>query len=89
MGWEREERELSVEGPETIPSPVDPDYECVRIDVAAGGKAPAAPPPGGEPDSEGPRLCPDGYVPRRRRRKYKLDGKRIRPSGTPQRNPRG
>ncbi len=88
MGRERKERELSVEGPEVIPSPVDPDYECVRIDTAAGGKAPAAPPPGGEPEPEEPRICPDGYVPRRRRRTYELEGKRIRSSGPPQRNPR-
>jgi hypothetical protein len=67
-----------------IPSPVDPEYECVP--VRAIDSAPT-PPPGGEKEPYGTRLCPDGYVPRRRRRVYDLDGKVIRTGRPPERNP--
>jgi hypothetical protein len=88
VGRQREERELPVDGPDVIPSEVDPAYECVRIGAGVDGEAPAAPPPGAQPEPEGQRLCPEGYVPRRRRRPaYRLEGKRIRPSGPAQRNP--
>ena len=66
-----------------IPSPVDPNYECVP--VAAG--QPPSPPPGGREEPPGPRLCPDGYVPRRRRRDYDLDGKTIRTHRPAEHNP--
>jgi hypothetical protein len=79
---------LPIEGPAVIPSPIDSDYECIRIDVAAGGELPARPPLADEPEPEGARLCPEGYVPRRRRRRYELEGKRIRSSRPAQRNPR-
>ncbi|MET9375550.1 hypothetical protein ABZX98_15540 [Streptomyces sp. NPDC002992] len=76
--------------PEVIPSEVDPDVECVRIDVAGGAAespsySPAQdqhPPPG-----RGVRLCPEGYVPRRRRRDYTLDGKRVVTDSPATRNP--
>ena len=88
MKRQRKERELPVDGSDIIPSLVDPAYECVRIRATGGGEGPAEPPPGGEPEPEEPRLCPDGYVPRRRRRPpYELEGKRIRTSGPAQRNP--
>jgi hypothetical protein len=74
---------VPVEGPDVIPSDVDPAYECVRV-----GAGVAAPPPGGQPEPERRGLCPEGYVPRRRRRpSYELEGKEIRASGPAQRNP--
>jgi hypothetical protein len=70
---------LPVDGPDVIPSEVDPAYECVRIGAQVGGTPQAKPPPDGQPEPEGPRLCPEGYVPRRRKRRpYELEGKRIR-----------
>ncbi|WP_426361837.1 hypothetical protein [Streptomyces sp. E-08] len=77
--------------PEVIPSEVDPDIECVRIDEAGGAAEPPPYPPspsqaGGAPPG-GVRLCPDGYVPRRRRRDYRLDGKRIVTDSPATRNP--
>ncbi|MFH9726018.1 hypothetical protein ACH4M4_24105 [Streptomyces sp. NPDC017254] len=66
--------------PEVIPSEVDPEIECVRIDEAGGT---AEPPPHPSTQDEGTvrgrgaRLCPEGYVPRRRPRDYTLDGKRV------------
>ncbi len=75
--------------PPVIPSPVDPDVECVRIDTQVPpGKL--AQPPGSPPtgDDDSPRLCPDGYVPRRRRRRdYTLEGKEIVTGTPPKRNP--
>jgi len=66
--------------PQIIPSEVDPDVECVRIDDAS----PPAQPPGPAGPSTGPRLCPEGYLPRRRRRdEYLLEGKRIVTPGPP------
>lgn len=85
MGGIRTERELSVDDG-VIPSPVDPDYECVPTGGTA-GESPVVPPPGGLEEPAGPRLCPEGYVPRRRRRTYPLQGKLIRPSPSPVRNP--
>lgn len=75
--------------PPVIPSPVDPEIECVRIDTQIPSDElaqPPGPPPTGSAGS--PRLCPDGYVPRRRpRRDYTLEGKEII-TGTPRkRNP--
>lgn len=81
---------MSVEGPDIIPSPVNPDYECVRIGGSAHPEPLAEPPPDGSPIEEksGPALCPQGYVPRRRRRRtYELEGKRIRSAGTAEHNP--
>jgi hypothetical protein len=57
-----------------VRSEVDPDYDCVPVGA---GDATAAPPPGGLPDRAGTRLCPEGYVPRRRKAPYRLEGKRI------------
>jgi hypothetical protein len=82
---------MPVEGPDVIPSEVDPDYECVRI----GGSEHSGPPPEPPPDpgaeeehQSGGGLCPDGYVPRRRRRaRYELDGKKIRSTRPAERNP--
>jgi hypothetical protein len=77
---------LSVDKPDVFPSPVDPDYECVPIDSAT-----ATPPPGPTDDAKADpaatQLCPDGYVPRRRRAPYRLEGKKIKTSEPPTRNP--
>jgi hypothetical protein len=74
------------ERPDVIPSAVDPDYECVRL----GSQVPSgevAAPPGPAPE-RGTRLCPDGYVPRRRRRTdYDLRGKSVVTGDPPERNP--
>ncbi len=85
---------MSIERPDVIPSPVDPDYECVRIGSSAHPESLAEPPPSPQtdatlPDEEAEQaLCPEGYVPRRRRRpRYELDGKRIRSSRPAERNP--
>jgi hypothetical protein len=85
VGWQREERELPVDEDGVIPSPFDPDYECVP--VAAAGEPAPSPPPGGQDEPPGPRLCPEGYVPRRRRREYDLDGKVIRSHRPAEHNP--
>ncbi|MFB7449644.1 hypothetical protein [Streptomyces sp. NPDC056194] len=76
--------------PEVIPSEVDPDVECVRIEKAAGtAEPPPHPPPQDQhpPPGRGVRLCPEGYVPRRRRRDYTLDGKRVVTDSPATRNP--
>jgi hypothetical protein len=82
---------MPVEEPDVIPSEVDPDYECVRIGGSEHPGPPAEPPPGPEAEGEresGRALCPEGYVPRRRRRpRYELDGKKIRSTGPAERNP--
>lgn len=74
------------DGPDVIPSPLDPDVECVRIGSQAHGEGDAQPPPGGAPEATAEELespCPEGYVPRRRRRPpYDLDGKVVRPGGS-------
>ena len=85
MGWQREERELSVGKEEVIVSPVDDDYECIPLASSPG--TPPSPPPGGDDEPPGPRLCPEGYVPRLRRRSYDLDGKVIRSHRPAERNP--
>ena len=70
--------------PAVIPSAVDPDVECVRIDA----QGVAAPPDGGTAAEDTPKLCPDGYVPRRRSpHGYTLRGKSIVSPGPPLRNP--
>jgi hypothetical protein len=75
--------------PPVIPSPVDPDVECVRVDTQVPtGELP--PPPGPQPTggNDSPSLCPEGYVPRRRRRRdYTLEGKAIITGTPPIRNP--
>jgi len=76
----------SGEPPDVIPSEVDADYDCVRMGATAPDGVVAAPPPGGD-ESDGPTLCPDGYVPRRRRRPYRSVGKRIVTDGPPEHNP--
>jgi hypothetical protein len=77
------------ERPEVIPSAVDPDYECVRLDSQVPSGEVATPPgPSPEREDEGTRLCPDGYVPRRRRRTdYDLRGKSVVTGDPPERNP--
>jgi hypothetical protein len=73
--------------PDVIRSEVDPDYDCVRLGATAPGGDVAAPPPGGDEDGPGRRLCPDGYVPRRRRPPYRTQGKRVVRDEPPERNP--
>lgn len=75
--------------PPVIPSPVDPDVECVRIDTQV-PSGDIAQPPGQPPneDDDTPKPCPDGYVPRRRsRRDYTAEGKRIITGKPPKQNP--
>lgn len=70
--------------PAIIPSEVDPDVECVRIDDPGA----LAQPPGPPGAAGGQKLCPDGYLPRRRSRgEYRLEGKRIVTDAPPIRNP--
>jgi hypothetical protein len=70
--------------PDVIPCEVDPAYECVRLGSQVPDGAVAAPPEPGTAVPQHPRLCPDGYVPRRRRRPpYRLEGKLVRPDGSP------
>ena len=76
---------MPVEKPDVIPSPVDPDYDCVRVDF--GAARPPGPMNDAAPDPATTRLCPDGYVPRRRRATYRLEGKQIRTGEPPTRNP--
>jgi len=74
---------MSVEEPEVIPSAVDPDCECVK--VTPGTKL-STPPPGGVKIGRG--LCPEGYLPRRRRRAtYQLRGKEVITGRPPEPNP--
>jgi hypothetical protein len=75
--------------PAVIPSPVDPDIECVRVDPPGPTGEVASPPDASPaPDDEHPPLCPEGYVPRRRRRTdYRLDGKLLVGDEPPERNP--
>jgi hypothetical protein len=74
--------------PLIIPSPVDPDVECVRIDTQVPSGELAQPPGPSPTDGDDSHLCPDGYVPRRRRRRdYTLKGKQIVTSTPPKRNP--
>jgi hypothetical protein len=77
------------ERPAVIPSPIDPDVECVRIDTQTPSGDVAGPPSPPAAAGEGtPKLCPDGYVPRRRQRAdYTLEGKRVVGKGPPIRNP--
>ena len=73
--------------PDVIPSEVNPDYDCVRIGSTVPDRVVAAPPSEVAEAKKG-RLCPDGYVPRRRRRQYRLEGKRIVGEGPAERNPK-
>jgi hypothetical protein len=76
--------------PDVIPSEVDPDYDCVRLGSTAPDGRVATPPPGGHDDppvAADTTLCPDGYVPRRRREPYEARGKRMISKEPPQRNP--
>ncbi|MFF8407562.1 hypothetical protein ACF06P_38760 [Streptomyces sp. NPDC015684] len=80
--------------PEVIPSEVDPDVECVRADLVGERSGPPPCPeheePPGPPSSpavSGRRLCPEGYLPRRRQRDYTLDGKQIISDSPPTPNP--
>lgn len=84
VGRKRKERELPIAEDGVIPSPFDPDYECVPVGTCADSPSP---PPGGQEESSAPRLCPEGFVPRRRRREYDLEGKVIRTHRPAERNP--
>jgi hypothetical protein len=67
----------SPDHPDIIPCELDPDFECIRVGSQA-ADALASPPPGGSKEEASRRLCPDGYVPRRRReRGYRLEGKLV------------
>ncbi|MBA3431262.1 MAG: hypothetical protein H0U16_07260 [Actinobacteria bacterium] len=71
---------------DVIPSEVDANYDCVRLGSAALGGEIAMPPDGGM-ETDVKRLCPDGYVPKRRRAPYRAKGKRIVRDGPGERNP--
>lgn len=73
---------------DVIPCEADPDYECVRIGSQTADDSVATPPPAVAEAPGGRRLCPDGYVPRRRRRPYDVQGKRVVRNEPPERNPR-
>lgn len=75
------------EAPEVIPSAVDPDYDCVRAGSQDPSGALPSPPSESQPAEGAERLCPDGYVPRRRSRDYELDGKRVITGRPPEQNP--
>lgn len=76
------------EPPDVIPCEVDPTYECVRLgSQVPPGTAIAAPPDPGSAPHQPSRLCPEGYVPRRRRRPYRLEGKLVRPDDAPTQSP--
>lgn len=75
---------MPVNEPDVIRSVVNPDYDCVRMSE---GVATPPGPPAAEEDPSLERLCPDGYVPRRRRRPYVLEGMEIRTGEPPTRNP--
>ena len=73
--------------PAVIPSPVDPDVECVRDDTPPDAR-PRPPGPPSDPVDEATRLCPDGYTPRLRSRGvYRLEGKRVVRDTPPEHNP--
>ncbi|MGH3241144.1 MAG: hypothetical protein ACRDNL_12250 [Spirillospora sp.] len=75
---------MPVEGPEVVPSTVDDAYECVRADLDDTARPPGPQPP----EATRPGLCPEGYVPRLKRRDYELHGKRVETGTPPERNPR-
>lgn len=66
--------------PDVIPCESNPDFECVRTasQTPTGGIA-TPPDPGTQADTDA--LCPEGYVPRRRRKPYRSEGKVIRKDG--------
>jgi hypothetical protein len=72
-----------------IPSPIDPDCECVRIGSRAADGSVVSPPPDGETTPAGLPLCPDGYLPRRKSSgAYTVQGKMVtRPGQQPLPNP--
>lgn len=71
---------------EVLRSTVDPLYDCVPIDSQTPDGNIAEPPPDGI-EQEGQSLCPDGYVPRLRRRDYGLSGKQVITGKPPERRP--
>jgi len=71
---------------DVIPCEADPDYECVRRGSQSPEGTIAAPPDESQNAPGATRLCPDGYVPRRRRRPYKLEGKVVRRDQPPKHN---
>jgi hypothetical protein len=90
VGREWEEPGMSLEpgrGREMFPSSVDPEYDCVPIGSQTPEGRVAAPPDDDEREAEP--LCPEGYVPQRRRRKYSLEGKVVVTGTEPKRNPAG
>jgi hypothetical protein len=68
-----------------LPSSVDPEYDCVPIGSQTPDGRIATPPDDDEREAEP--LCPEGYVPQRRRRKYSLEGKVVITDTEPKRNP--
>lgn len=76
---------MPLDEPDVIRSVVDPEYDCVR--VSHDQATPPGPLAAEERESSSDRLCPDGYVPRRRRRPYVLEGKKLKSGDSPTRNP--
>lgn len=75
------------DAPDVIPSEVDPAYDCVRLGSTSAEPDVAQPPPGGH-EGGGPGLCPEGYVPRRRRAPYRAEGKHLVSEKPPEHNPK-
>lgn len=80
-------------GPGIIRSLVDPRYECVPLGTGSPDGRVSQPPPGDVTTDEAvtasdqlPRLCPEGYVPRRRRPPYASDGKVVHTGAPPLHN---
>ncbi len=70
---------MTSEPPDVIPCPSNPDFECVRTaSQTPTGEIAAPPDPGMGGANVEEALCPEGYVPRRRRDPYTLEGKVIR-----------
>jgi hypothetical protein len=85
--WPWKESSVSIGSSDVIPSPIDSDYECVRRDSQDPMGKVAEPPTPQLREAASPELCPEGYVPRHRRREYRLEGKVVQTGRPPERNP--
>ena len=85
--WPWKEFSVSVNNADVIASPSNSDYECVRRDSQDPTGKVSEPPTSQQREVASPELCPEGYVPRHRRRDYRLEGKVVQMGGPPERNP--
>jgi hypothetical protein len=72
-------------GRQAFPSSVDPAYDCIPIGSQTPNGRIAAPPSGDEREAKP--LCPEGYVPQLRHKKYSLKGKTVVADAEPEPNP--